>query len=107
MSKGGDKRWWVSWHQPIQDYRPNYKGGDNSTVMDVEPKILGWWCSGENMSGEAILCALMLGKSEGHVNNLIRKYWPEARLDPSRFMRQVDDDWIPGDRFPLRGVSEL
>lgn len=84
-------RWWISWLQPTEDYRPlNYPpNGD----------ILGWWCSGYNELDVATLCALVKGKDARAARKAIRKEWPEA--GDWRFENNVASDWLPGDRFPL------
>ena len=88
------KRFWISWYQPTDDYRP----------VTVPPKseVLGYWCSGYRGSDDAAtMCAWVVAGSEDEANALIssEKYWPEA--EEWRFCNEVEDEWVPSDRFPL------
>lgn len=92
------KRFWVSWYQPTEDYRP---------LTDPPNKnVLAWWCSGSRTvmtngdeRDEAILCAMVLGANECEVEKAVRKSWPEVKH--WRFYDEVAADWLPGNRFPI------
>lgn len=85
-------RFWCSWYQPGEDYRP--------ITYPPPPNILGWWKSGETDEA-ATLCAVVEADNAvqaiGHIRNA--KAWPEA--NDFRFADRAEDGWIPGDRFPL------
>jgi hypothetical protein len=89
------KRFWLSWPQPTEDYRPLTDPPDGA--------VKGWWCSGYDSKERATLCALVDAASLTAAKNAIRRSWPEA---PSarqvwRIESERDKDWLPGDRFPL------
>ncbi len=83
-------RFWVSWYQPTEDYRP-------LTVPSPE-----FWCSGHRCSDEAAtLCAIIdvQGDDEAAKREVLR-FWPEA--EEWRFVDLCDDAaWRPDPgRFP-------
>lgn len=41
--------YWISWHQPTEDYRP--------LTDPPHPQVMGWWCSGYDAYDIALLCA--------------------------------------------------
>lgn len=88
-------RFWLSWPQPTEDYRP---------ITDPpDPRVLGWWCSGSDSHDRALLCALVQASNLNEAKSAIRASWPEA---PSRRQQwRIEDerlgDWLPGHRFPL------
>lgn len=85
-------RWWVSWYQPTEDYRP--------LSSPPNEAILGWWCSGMRCADEAsTLCALVHAASERAAKKAIQIDWPEAR--EWRFCETRPDDYLPADRFPV------
>lgn len=92
---GGDgrkkvKRFWISWCQPTDDERP--------LAYPPNESILGWWNSG--MTDAAwTLCAVVESPNEAAAKKAVRKDWPEA--EEWRFCREVEEDYQPGDRFPL------
>jgi hypothetical protein len=99
-------RYWLSWHQPTGDYRP--------LTYPPNEAILGWWCSGytnfrrtlvkggeETGADIAVLCALVQADDEDAAKAAIVKDWPEAATAEWRFVNCHDDEWLPGDRFPL------
>lgn len=84
------KRFWISWVQPTEDYRPlNYP---------PLPPIIGWWCSGSCDEG-AILCALVRAKGERDAKSQVKVDWPEAT--GWRFCDERASDWRPSDRFVI------
>lgn len=98
------QKFWVSWVQPSDDYRP----------LGYPPinQILGWWCSGYNSDENAILCACVIGEGETiddqtrHAIAAIEREWPEAvsakeNKNGWRFFEPREADWQPSDRFPL------
>ena len=92
-------RFWVSWIQPTEDHRP---------VRFPPAKMLGWWCSGEDASGNATLCALLDANSEQAAKDILAFNWPETRyIEDWRIWDRMADDYVPGDRFPLSDWSPL
>ena len=91
MSETKPKRWWISWHQPTEDYRPLRYPPHNP--------VMGWWCSGH--ADVAILCAVVLAEDETEARANIIAEWPEA--ERWRFCEEKPDGWVPGDRFPVSG----
>lgn len=92
-------RFWVSWYQPTEDYRPIH--------YPPRSEILGWWCSG---SGDDYwtLCALVEATDQESAEAAIEHEWPEVKdRDDWRFWNDVEDDYIPGNRFPLPDWSPL
>ena len=87
-----NKRYWVSWYQNTEDYRP----------VDYPPNkaVVGWWCTGYSDRG-ATLCAVIEAASEEDVCKAIYTDWPEVDRNQFRFCREESDDFIPGDRFPM------
>ena len=92
-------RFWISWVQRTEDYRPKYYPPHHS--------ILGWWCSGYDTEGHAILCACVEAKDAAAASSAIIHEWPEVKEliksgEGWRFYnRNVSEAWRPGDRFPL------
>ena len=85
-------RFWISWYQPTEDYRP--------LTDPPNAAVLGWWCSGERCSDSAAtLCALVEAKDERRAYVVIKKDWPEA--EEWRFCEPRDEAWEPNDRFPV------
>lgn len=85
-------RFWVSWYQTTEDYRPiSYPPNEN---------VLAWWCTGQSDSG-ATLCAVVAAPDEHHAMKAIQTDWPE--MNEWRFCDVKDPDWAPrSDRFPLK-----
>lgn len=91
-------RYWISWYQPTEDYRP--------LTDPPHESVLGWWCSGYRCSdGLASLCALVSATDEESAKACVRHSWPEAA--EWRFCEERDSDWLPGDRFPLSTWMQL
>jgi len=89
------KRFWISWYQPTEDYRPVY-----DPSKEKEPLDHNYWCSGQRMSDDAwTMCAIVEAGSVEKAEDVIRKYWPEAH--EWRFCEEKPLDWTPGDRFPM------
>jgi hypothetical protein len=86
-------RYWISWYQPTEDYRP---------ITDPPTKnVLAWWNSGERDSdGAATLCAIIAASSADEAERTIQKSWPEAA--EFRFNEKKSKDWLPGDSFSYR-----
>ena len=88
-----NKRFWISWVQPGDDYRP--------LTYPPNTGILGWWCSGYSGEGSTI-CAVVEAPNSSDAKAAILKDWPEAlELDDWRFVEERAKDWRPNDRFPL------
>jgi hypothetical protein len=85
------KRWWVSWYQPTEDYRPLHDPPCEA--------VRGWWCSGETETGSFTLCAVVDAPDEQGVKDAVYEDWPEAVV--YRFITEKPNDFTPGDRFPL------
>lgn len=88
-------RFWLSWPQPTEDYRP--------LTDPPDERVIGWWCSGYDSNDRATLCALVSASNIGEAKAAIRVSWPEA---PSKGQSwRIEDerpaDWLPSDRFPL------
>jgi hypothetical protein len=86
-------RYWLSWIQPTEDYRPK--------TYPPNKDVLGWWCSGYDSEDNAILCACVAAKTETKAKSVIKKDWPEAKQ--WRFCDPQTADFRPGDRFPIAG----
>ena len=87
----GETRFWISWYQPTEDYRP-LRDPPNAAV-------LGWWCSGYR-DDDATLCAVVVADSCDKATKVVQVDWPEAF--EFRFIEQQEADWTPpGDRFPI------
>ena len=89
------KRFWISWYQPSEDYRPI-----EVPPVDIVP---GYWCSGEEFGGKnrfimcAVVCAAIIKDAEIRIS----EYWPEA--EDWRFCIEQEEDWMPDkDRFPIK-----
>lgn len=92
------KRFWTSWVQPTEDYRP--------LTDPPNENVLGWWCSGYDSSDQAVLVALVQGENEHNAKTAIAADWPEQKPSNGwRFFREVARDFTPGDRFPMAGWS--
>lgn len=85
------KRFWLSWYQPTDDYRP--------LTDPPHPQVLGWWCSGYDSTGQPIICACVEAVSEDDAKTYVGISWPEATS--WRFIEERDAAWTPNDRFPL------
>lgn len=94
-------RFWVSWVCAEEDHRPVFKPNKGDTLMANEPRVLGWWCSGDS-DGGAVLCALMEVLLEGEAKAVVKKYWPEFNGE-WRFCEEREPGWTPGSRFPMGG----
>lgn len=87
------KRFWISWYQPTEDYRPIYPKGDKEPLGHL------YWCTGERADGASTMCAVVDAKDESEAKLTIKKYWPEA--NEWRFCEERPYNWLPGsDRFP-------
>jgi hypothetical protein len=90
------QRFWISWACDAQDHRP--------LTFPPHEAIRGWWCSGYDADGNAVLCAVVDEVNEGAAMKAIFREWPEAaeftRAFDWRFIERRDKDWKPGDRFP-------
>lgn len=82
-------RFWISWSQPGDDYRP--------LTFPPNEAICGWWCSGSGERGVS-LCAVVDAVTQTEAENAILKDWPD--LYEWRFCEPKKNGWIPGDRFP-------
>ncbi len=90
------KRFWISWYQPGEDYRPVYDPKKESEPFDHR-----YWSSGQRCSDDAwTMCALVEAKTEAAAKKAVKKYWPEA--GEWRFCEEKPMGWDPGDRFPMK-----
>ena len=84
-------RFWMSWIVAEEDYRP--------LTYPPNAAILGWWKSGEDMDGNAILCGLVQASDEDSAENAVTKDWPGIEW---RFVNPESDNYVvTSDRFPL------
>lgn len=81
-------RWWVSWYEPGEDYRP--------AVWPLPRSVLGYWCSGWT-DDKAALCAWVEADTAEQTWEILTACWPSECPD-RRFERQHPD--APGSRFP-------
>jgi hypothetical protein len=87
------QRFWLSWVDPCQDYRPLHD--------PPNPSILGWWHSGYADDG-ATICAAVEAHSPDDARDAVILDWPEvSQIHDWRFCEPVAIDWRPNDRFPL------
>lgn len=86
-------RYWLSWVQPTEDYRPIYD-------PPKKQAILGWWCSGYTPEEHATLCAVVQADNETQAKSTLHTDWPETIDVNWRFCEEHDDTFTPGDRFP-------
>jgi hypothetical protein len=92
------KKWWVSWYQDGDDYRPlNFPPNEG---------VLGWWCSGEAADGSATLVALLAARDESHAREIVNADWPELGESEWRFADERDSSYRPGTRFVLTDWME-
>lgn len=91
----GRMRYWLSWPQPTEDFRP--------LTDPPDPAVLGWWCSGFDSDDRAILCALVQANTLDAAKGAVRRSWPEApgKRQAWRIEDEKHPTWMPGDRFPL------
>lgn len=93
------KRFWVSWYQPGEDWRPIYPDGHG------RPFDGRYWKSGERCSDDATtVCAVVDAESEDDAKDAIQVFWPEA--GEWRFCEEKAMDWTPGDRFPMKATKK-
>lgn len=83
------KRFWISWIQPGDDFRP--------LTFPPNESVCGWWRSGE-IGEMSTLCAVVDAESENAAEDAILKDWPE--VFEWRFCEPKSVGWVPGDRFP-------
>jgi hypothetical protein len=76
------KRFWISWYQSTEDYRPLRDPPDGN--------VLGWWCSGYR-ENDASICALVSGSNSEDACKAVQVDWPEAA--EHRFVDEVGDNW--------------
>lgn len=88
-------RFWLSWTQPTEDYRP--------LTDPPDTRVIGWWCSGYDSNQRPRLCALVRAGDLDEAKRAIRISWPEAPTTRQawRIEDQRPSDWLPGDRFPM------
>jgi hypothetical protein len=83
------KRYWISWEQLSEDYRP-------LTDPPMPESIKAWWCSGHSQDA-AMICAIVDALSEADA-------WeaPDGKeVGTLRFCEEKTLDWLPNDRFPI------
>jgi len=96
------KRFWISWAQLSEDYRP---------LQDPpQPEnIKAWWCSGHTATA-AMLCAIVDAESEEKAQQDIKTAWDSGSdeigglrsdIGGFRFIEERDDGWLPNNRFPI------
>lgn len=94
------KRFWISWYQPTDDWRPVY-----DPAMESEPFGHRYWCSGQRCGDDAWTVCAIVEASDAHTARCaVQKYWPEAF--EWRFCEEKAMDWTPGDRFPIPSTKE-
>lgn len=87
------KRFWISWYQKTEDPRPIH--------FPPSQGILGWWSSGVRNSDDAhTISCVVDAKNEKEAMLEISKDWPEEERE-HRFCKERENDFQPGDRFPL------
>jgi hypothetical protein len=90
------KRFWLSWEETSDDYRP---------ITDPPNQaVLAWWCSGTAGDGSySTLVAMVEAEDEIAAKRAVVLSWPPARgVAPMwRFCEERGFDWRPGDRFPI------
>jgi hypothetical protein len=80
-------KFWLSWYQPTQDYRP--------LTYPPNEAIAGWWCSGFASEGHTI-CAAVVADSEEAAKAAVNADWPEAenwRFCEEREKFEFNDRW--------------
>lgn len=87
------KRYWISWFQPGEDYRP--------TIYPPGDKILGYWASGYGVQGTS-MCLLGQAENDSDLMEQVHSAWPETVTVVWRFFEEKPENWEPGDRFPLQ-----
>lgn len=89
------KRFWLSWVQPTEDFRP--------LTDPPDAGVIGWWCSGYDGDDRALLCALVRALNLSAAKSCILRSWPEApaRRTEWRIEEERASDWLPSNRFPL------
>ena len=96
------KRYWISWAQLSDDYRP---------LQDppMPENIKAWWCSGHTQNA-ALLCAIVEAESEKAAQHAVKMAWDSGKSEVGglqsdiggfRFIEERENDWLPGDRFPI------
>ncbi len=86
------KRWWVSWHQGGDDYRP--------VQWPLAKPLIAYWCSGHG-EDSASLCLLAEADTAQEVDDAIMAYWPDR--GEMRFFEERAAGWTPEpSRFPMR-----
>jgi hypothetical protein len=91
-------KYWISWKQPGDDYRPIY-----DPTKESAPFNGAYWCSGEGEDGQghySTMCAVVHAEDEDAAKGLVLKYWPD--LSDWRFCDEKESDWKPGDRFQIK-----
>lgn len=85
-------RFWISWYQAAEDYRP--------VIWPLPPSIPAYWCTGRDSDGDATLCAIVDAPSERHAYDAIRAAW-KGGIREWRGCEARTNDWRPpSDRFP-------
>jgi hypothetical protein len=85
-------RYWISWVQPTEDYRPLSDPPKNQAVI-------GWWVSGYDSQDHACICALVTASSDTDAMSVVATDWPESKSAAWRFCHERTPPYIPGDRF--------
>lgn len=88
--------WWLSWPQPMSDYRP--------LTDPPDAKVLGWWCTGYTSENHATLCALVAATTIGGAKAAVRRSWPEAPSKSQSWRLEESLSELPDEgRFPRDG----
>ena len=87
------KKYWLSWVCSEEDHRP--------VTFPPGKGILGWWCTGYDGADNSYLVALVKAVDEDDAKVIIKNDWPEFDGE-WRFIEEKADDYVPGDRFPLK-----
>lgn len=63
-------RYWIRWVDPSEDYRP--------LTYPPRTEILGWWCTGYDGNGNAVICAAVEAADDNAAFSALRSEVPLA-----------------------------
>jgi len=96
-TKPPTQRYWISWYQAGDDYRP--------LSWPPPPHFIGYWCSGYS-DDSATLCLWIEQTSEAAAWADVEQHWSPG-VGKRRFSNVCEPDFVPGDRFPRCEWSTL